>query len=343
MSVELGDFPSIKLVLSLLQQKQVRDDSVDTLTDWLIAHTASGGLKGDLVSSAEMSLAITVFNTVSKLFLDEIQTICSVANPEQDAVPLTRYLTGGRGLMLLSALSKSAGPHPAYSGELSALLLSLATFLKPDMEQQVATECQFLPPISCPQFNCLTLSPSLSKTRSIRNVARAGKTGRRRAGRPGGGSSAGFAGLSGFPEVTGQGLGDGQVVGGENLAEWEGSPSSETGEVGENTSLVKYIPVNYFAYYDNANLDSDEVTGEASNSLPRPPPLPGPPPLSTPRQVALLALDLVCRLTRHTGQTVPPQEQATMIQLAMVATSQIKVSHKFTLRRIIFIIQNKKL
>ena len=53
--------------------------------------------------------------------------------------------------------------------------------------------------------------------------------------------------------------------------------------------------------------------------------------MSTPREVALVSLDLVCRLTRHTGQVLQPQQQATIIQLAMVASSQIKVRHIYSL------------
>ena len=50
---------------------------------------------------------------------------------------------------------------------------------------------------------------------------------------------------------------------GENLTEWEtGSPSSDGGTQGASvsggllmSSSVKYIPINYFEYFDSAHLD----------------------------------------------------------------------------------------
>ena len=55
---------------------------------------------------------------------------------------------------------------------------------------------------------------------------------------------------------------------GENLTEWEtGSPSSDGGTQGAMvsgvllmSSSVKYIPINYFEYFDSALLDSDEFS-----------------------------------------------------------------------------------
>ena len=55
---------------------------------------------------------------------------------------------------------------------------------------------------------------------------------------------------------------------GEKLTEWEtGSPSSDGGTQGAMvsgvllmSSSVKYIPINYFEYFDSAHLDSDEFS-----------------------------------------------------------------------------------
>ena len=49
---------------------------------------------------------------------------------------------------------------------------------------------------------------------------------------------------------------------GENLTEWEGSPSSggESEPPFLQTNTVKYIPINYFEYFDNGHLDSDEFS-----------------------------------------------------------------------------------
>merc|ERR1719233_2045415 len=313
------DSPTLNQIFMILQQK-VNTIKVDYLTDWIILYTVNGALKKHVESMCNLSKT-TMFNVISKLFLDEIQSICKMASPEQDSLPLTRYLTSGRGLLLLLALAQSAGARPEYSGELSALLLSLATFLKPEQEETLTSNMshKFLPPITEPQIISLTLGVSgQAKQKAGRPGSRPAKISKRRASRP--------AFLPGFPEVVVPS--NGQV--GENLTQWEGSPSSEGDEetVSLNLSirdnLVKYIPVNYFAYFDNADLESDEVTGDSSTIIPRPPPLPGPPPLSTPREVAMVALDLVCKLTRDTGQPLQPQQQATIIQLAMVTSSQIK-------------------
>ena len=312
--------PTLNQIFLILQQK-VDTIKIDYLTDWITLYTVNGALKKQVEKMSNPSKTST-FNAISKLFLDEIQAICKMASPEQDSLPLTRYLTSGRGLLLLLALSQSAGAKPEYSGELSALLLSLATFLKPDQEETVSSNVshKFLPSITEPQIISLPLSiPGQVKQKPSRSGSRPVKVSKRRASRP--------AFLPGFPEVVVPS--NGQV--GENLTQWEGSPSSEGEEetvslnLSTRDNLVKYIPVNYFAYFDNADLDSDEVTGDISTIIPRPPPLPGPPPLSTPREVALVALDLVCKLTRDTGQPLQPQQQATIIQLAIVTSSQIKV------------------
>ena len=66
---------------------------------------------------------------------------------------------------------------------------------------------------------------------------------------------------------------------GENLTEWEGSPSSDDqdtdhGNLYPQSSQIKYIPINYFEYFDNANLDSDEFSSSSLVGCEHPPALP---------------------------------------------------------------------
>ena len=311
------DSPGLKLILALLQQR-TGSCKTDHLADWIMLYTCSGALQQLVETTPDEAMATSVFSAVSKLFMDEIHQVCTAASPERDTEPLTRYLTCGRGLLLLTALVQTAGANPTFNGELGALLLSLATFLKPEEEEKILINKILKVKVEVPDFDSLSISTQVSKPKKTRNMSRPTKAHKRRSSRP--------TCLPGFPEVTVPS--PGQVC--ENLAQWEGSPSSE-GEV-ESASivvsrdtLVKYIPVNYFAYFDNANLDSDEVTGESVRTIPRPPPLPGPPMKVSANQAAMLALGLVCRLTRMGSQTLQPQDQAALIQLAMVATSQLKV------------------
>ena len=72
----------------------------------------------------------------------------------------------------------------------------------------------------------------------------------------------------GFPDVSSPGTRTVTRSVGENLTEWEtGSPSSDGGTQGAMvsgvllmSSSVKYIPINYFEYFDSAHLDSDEFS-----------------------------------------------------------------------------------
>ena len=64
------------------------------------------------------------------------------------------------------------------------------------------------------------------------------------------------------------------------MTEWEGSPSSDDHDTdvasacAAQSNQIKYIPINYFAYFDNANLESDEFTDQTVHHLPQPPQLP---------------------------------------------------------------------
>ena len=122
---------------------------------------------------------------------------------------------------------------------------------------------------------------------------------------------------------------------GENLTEWEsqGSPSSD-GEAGAAassppgflmSSAVKYIPINYFAYFDSGHLDSDEFSRQNVRQL-------GHPPGVLLREVGACGsrvmvetcLDLVLGMMRHSD--LSPRTQTAMMQLGVVACNQIKVS-----------------
>ena len=129
----------------------------------------------------------------------------------------------------------------------------------------------------------------------------------------------------GFPDVTGT---MSRSVG-ENLTEWEtGSPSSD-GDTGPShgflmTSSVKYIPINYFEYFDSAHLDSDEFSRQSVRRLGHPPA-----PVREAWACGTLVmvetcLDLVLGMMRHAGSS--PRTQTAMMQLGVVACNQIKVS-----------------
>ena len=134
----------------------------------------------------------------------------------------------------------------------------------------------------------------------------------------------------GFPDVSGP---LSRSVG-ENLTEWEtgGSPSSD-GEAGTAaaspgflmSSTVKYIPINYFEYFDSAHLDSDEFSRQRVRQL-------GHPPGAMLREVGACGsrqlvetcLDLVLGMMKHSD--LSPRTQTAMTQLGVVACNQIKVS-----------------
>merc|ERR1719317_1710046 len=81
----------------------------------------------------------STFNAISKLFLDEIQAICKMASPEQDSLPLTRYLTSGRGLLLLLALSQSAGAKPGGDRQQQCVVQVSSSYNR-GADNQLATE-----------------------------------------------------------------------------------------------------------------------------------------------------------------------------------------------------------
>ena len=132
----------------------------------------------------------------------------------------------------------------------------------------------------------------------------------------------------GFPDVSGPGPLSRSV--GENLTEWEtGSPSSD-GEAGAATpgflmsSTVKYIPINYFEYFDSAHLDSDEFSRQRVRQLGHPPgALLREVGACGSRQMVETCLELVLGMMRHSD--LNPRTQTAMTQLGVVACNQIKV------------------
>ena len=110
---------------------------------------------------------------------------------------------------------------------------------------------------------------------------------------------------------------------GENLAQWEASPSSDEnlpelpGPPSPQESQIKYIPVNYFEYFDNADLDSDQFSQMTTNLLPRPPPLP----LAEERlsQVVDSTLHILISILANTTDKMSPHIQAQLIQLSIVS------------------------
>ena len=70
--------PSLKLVLSLLEQDSARTDS-EAFTDWLLVHIASENLAHHLANSPEACTVNSLFSVSSKLLVADIKTVCGPA------------------------------------------------------------------------------------------------------------------------------------------------------------------------------------------------------------------------------------------------------------------------
>ena len=114
--------PSLKLVLSLLKQ------SSNTEIDWFLVHLASEDLSRYLSNTSETATAKQIFHEATKLFIEDIKTICG-NTPENKPKLLTQYLSQGRGLLLISGLQKTVKKAAVFDEELCAVLLSLESFL----------------------------------------------------------------------------------------------------------------------------------------------------------------------------------------------------------------------
>ena len=112
---------------------------------------------------------------------------------------------------------------------------------------------------------------------------------------------------------------------GENLTQWEASPSSDEnhteipGPPGPQESQIKYIPINYFEYFDNADLDSDQFSQMTANLLPRPPPLPLAEVRLNLKQVVDSALHILISILANTTNKMSPHIQAQLIQLSIMS------------------------
>ena len=338
--------PSLVLVLSLLEQQDRPSSEWEVLTDWLLAHIASDNLSQELDQSGqspELSSGSALFSVASKLFITDITALCGCVGGGETVTPpplLVKYLTQGRGLLLLSALQRTVRASSTFQPELPSVLLSLVSILQTQDEEEedevvededeeeegASPACPLLPPVSRPTYPG---TPGLAVTavKKRRCSYRQNKV-RRRAGRS-----------SVFPDVFSSS--PRQV--GENLAQWEASPSSDEnqpeippGPPGPPESQIRYIPVNYFEYFDNADLDSDEFSQMTGNILPRPPVLPLADLRLSVKQVVDTALHILTSLLANTTDKTAPHIQAQLIQLSIVACNLYSVCYEMSSRYEIF-------
>ena len=113
------------------------------------------------------------------------------------------------------------------------------------------------------------------------------------------------------------------------MTEWEGSPSSEDQDTDNQypqSYQIKYIPINYFEYFDNANLDSDEFTSSSLLASQHPPVLPVDSMRCSTRQMVQTCLYIVSCMISQADIAVP-RIQSALLQLGVVACNQLKVIH----------------
>ena len=305
--------PSLKLVLSLLDSPK---SETEAFIDWLLVHIASDNLSHQLDNSPEVSTIGSLFSVVSKLFIKDIKVVCQPGHDGTNNRALAKYLTEGRGLLFLSAMQRSVSSCTTFQQELTAVLLSLATILQSDQQEDGNhPQCPLLSPVcetSYPGHGGLTVSQVKKRRSSYRQI----KVRRR-------------AALSVFPDVFSASP---RREVGENLTQWEASPSSDEqdsdhpGPLGHQDSQIKYIPINYFEYFDNANLNSDEFSEVTASLLPRPPALP----LAGVKVMLGQVVDTLLHLTSvlaSTPDNIAPHNQPHLIQLAVVACNLLEVFH----------------
>ena len=83
------------------------------------------------------------------------------------------------------------------------------------------------------------------------------------------------------------------------------------------------MPINYFEYFENANIDSDEFTRQSSKRLVHPPPLPVTPECCV-EQIMENCLHIVCQMM---PQAVGKHNDSVMLQLGAVTSNQLNVGH----------------
>ena len=158
-----GKAPSLKLILSLLEQTS------DVAVDWLLVHLASRQLSTYLESDPNSITCKAVFLESTKLFIQDIKTVCETVSPDVNPRPLKQYLSQGRGLVLLSGLQRTVRHARVFNEELCAVLLSLQSFLlSPGLASDPASECPLLSPVPWPVCpDGLRTSASFSKKRKL--------------------------------------------------------------------------------------------------------------------------------------------------------------------------------
>ena len=321
--------PSLVLVLSLLEQQDRPSSDCELLTDWLLAHIASHNLSRQLDQShqsdqaPELSTVGSLFSVAARLFIADIKTLCGCGGDPDTGRPLLQYLTRGRGLLLLSALQRTVRSCSTFHQELPSVLLSLVSILQTRQEEEEAEspQCSLLPPVTSPVYPGAGGSLTVTAVKKRSSGYRQNRV-RRRAGRS-----------SVFPEVFSSSP-RGQL--GENLTQWEASPSSDEnhteipGPPGPQESQIKYIPINYFEYFDNADLDSDEFSQMTANLLPRPPPLALAEVKVGMKQVVESVLHILTSSLANRTDNMAPHNQAQLIQLSIVSCNLYSVSQLVT-------------
>ena len=142
-----GKAPSLKLILSLLEQTS------DVAVDWLLVHLSSRELSTYLESDPNTITCKAVFLEATKLFIQDIKTVCETVSPDVNPRPLKQYLSQGRGLILISGLQRTVKHAALFNEELCAVLLSLQSFLSgPALASDIdpASGCPLLAPVSWP-------------------------------------------------------------------------------------------------------------------------------------------------------------------------------------------------
>ena len=157
-----GKAPSLKLILALLEQ------SSDVAVDWFLVHLASKELSVYLESDPNIITCKSVFLEATKLFIQDIKTVCETVSPDVNPRPLKQYLSRGRGLILISGLQRTVSHVAVFNEELCAVLLSLESFLtSPALASDTdpASDSPLLTPAPWPECPDGKTSASLSKKR----------------------------------------------------------------------------------------------------------------------------------------------------------------------------------
>ena len=64
-----------------------------------------------------------MFLEATKLFIQDIKTVCETVSPDVNPRPLKQYLSQGRGLILISGLQRTVSHAAVFNEELCPVLL----------------------------------------------------------------------------------------------------------------------------------------------------------------------------------------------------------------------------